>query len=153
MLKKVVFLILSIVICLSLISCSGGGGKSVDIFALADELAASDCFTEDINALDDNAVSVTYILADGVKAKVYMSSGAVVDEVSVFEAPDENTAKTQLENVKQRQSDRIENYKSYMPDEVPKLENAICMQKGKYVVFCATSQPEMAQERIDKYFE
>ena len=49
-----------------------------------------------------------------------------------------------------RNTDRIENYSSYIPSEVPKLEDAVIISGGRYVVLCVADDAAAAQKIVDK---
>ena len=44
-----------------------------------------------------------------------------------------------MTSLETRNQTRIEQYSSYNPTEVPKLENALIMSGGQYVVLCVAS--------------
>ena len=49
-----------------------------------------------------------------------------------------------------RNADRIENYSSYIPSEVPKLEDAVIISGGRYVVLCVAEDASGVREAAQK---
>lgn len=137
-----------------LLSACGTQQITLDIQATADGLAQSDLFDGDIFAIDSDIAETMYPdLPEGTSAAVYASSGASADEVAVFEAKDEEGAKTVLEQVQQRFSDRRESYADYMPDEAEKLKDAVARQSGVYVIAVVCSDADGAKEQVEGYLK
>lgn len=149
--KKIISAVLAAILCMSVSACGGNSSFDIDISSLSGELSGLPCFNNDIYKLEDSSLSYMYELADGVSASVYASSGATADEVAVFEAPDEDTAQQQLEIAKTHIDERTAAYASYMPDEVTKLNSAIVVREGRYVIVCVCSDYDAAQAVIDTY--
>lgn len=74
---------------------------------------------------------------------VYSSSSDDIGEFGVLRAESEEDARELLEDVNRRFEDFREEksqfLRSYMPNELPKLENAKAKQFGRYVVFSLQS--------------
>ena len=49
-----------------------------------------------------------------------------------------------------RNSDRIESYSTYIPAEVPKLEDAVMISGGRYVVLCVAQDASAVRELAQK---
>lgn len=151
--KRTAMTLLAALLALGLTACGSGGGElNVDIQAAADAIAESTCFNGDIFAIDADIVPTMYPdLPEGTEAAVYASSGASADEVAVFAAADETSAKTVLSQAQERVADRQESYADYMPDEAEKLSRAVVQQKGRYVMVVVSGDEKTAAELVKGY--
>lgn len=145
--------LLAALLVLGLAACGSGGGElNVDIQAAADAIAESTCFNSDIFAIDADIVPTMYPdLPEGTESAVYASSGASADEVAVFAAADETSAKTVLSQAQERLADRQESYANYMPDEAEKLSRAVVQQKDRYVMVVVSGDEKTAAELVKDY--
>lgn len=151
--KRILTGICALLAVAALAGCSGGGGaKDVSVDELADNLSQNVTYAEPLNALEPEAVERAFRIdsADTSAVKAYLGSGATVDEVSVWEGTDDKAAERIEQALKDRVETRTADYSDYMPDEVPKLENAILVRQGKYVVLCVTEDAQNAQKLIDE---
>ena len=124
----------------------------INYAGLADELAAL-VQDDDISQVDAAMAAATYgIDEEKVQdCKVFLSSGATASEVAVFAMKDEDGVNELLELINERLEERKASFADYAPDEVPKLENAVLLNKDNYVVFAVLSDPQAAEDVIKKY--
>lgn len=125
---------------------------SVDTKALASDIIAKVKFVAAMNEINSELLDINYTVEEGTTGVSYKAGGQFADEVTIFTAKDEASAKKMLDNVKEYIDEQKDIFASYAPGEVVKLEKAITMQKGKYVVFCVTADIETAKTIIDKAF-
>lgn len=135
---------------LALAGC--GGAKEVDPAALASQVASEVAFDEQLTQLDANAVERVFRVDPSLveTAVMYVGSGATVDEVSVWEAKDDAAAQQIEATLQSRVDSEKEDYASYKPEEVPKLDNAVLERSGKYVALCVTSDADNARSIIQE---
>lgn len=125
----------------------------VDVKALADALNTGGEFGEELTALDEAGLGRVYRTDTEAfeEAAGYTGSGATVDQISVWKAKDEAGAQ-ELEDMLSRYLEtQIDSYATYMPDEVPKLENAVLERSGVYVVLCVSEDAAKASDIISSY--
>lgn len=152
--KRAIVCLLTVVMILSLSAC--GGGKDVDLQALAGDLVASAAFTEDMSQ---------YAAAPGVSQGLYQYEAADVEECLLYcnptsaeeiflaKATGEDAAKT-LEGIcSARVENQISWLQNYTPDAVPRLENAILTVEGNYVIFVVANDAAAAQSVVDGYLK
>lgn len=133
--------------------CGGDKAKTIDAKALADSLLSEISYEDELEELSEEMAAMSIDTEDGVKTWLYMGSGATSEELAVFETPDEETAKKQLEHVKDFVDDQIEAERDYRPEEVKRLEDAVLEQRGKYVILCVSADSDKAKEIIEKAFK
>ena len=75
---------------------------------------------------------------------------ATAEELAVFEAKDAAAAASLAEKLQARNSERLADYADYLPAEVPKLENAVIISGGRYVVLCVATDASAVKELAEK---
>lgn len=133
--------------------CGGDKAKEIDAKALAGSLLSEVTYEDELQELSEQMAVMQFDTEDGVKIYLYMGGGATAEEVAVFEAPDEEAAKKQLDHVKDFVDDQIETERDYRPEEVKRLEAAVLERRGKYVILCVSSDSDKAKEIIEKAFK
>ena len=94
-----------------------------------------------------------YGVDDSVSVIALTGSSAKADEVALFEAKDETAAGEIVNLLKNHIEKQKNDYASYAPNEVPKLDNAVLLQNGKYVALCITSDYKTAESTIQESFK
>lgn len=155
--KKIIPLILLFVMALSLVSCGSSGNyeKDIDISALCKEgLEAG--FTADMMPLGENKVNSFYPLLDMEKmekVEVHLESAvSAADEMSVFKVKDAADLPMVEEALTKRIDALSNSVLDYNPSQIERIENAIRIAKGKYVIFVISDDNAAVQKVIDSYF-
>jgi len=131
----------------------GSSGKTIDAAALAESLTAEISYDDTLEAVDADTVSMYITLPDEVESVMYMGSGSTAEEVAVFTAPDEDTAKETMESVQEHLNDQTESFQDYIPEESKRVGNAVLEQRGKYVILCVSGDSDTAKEIIEEAFK
>lgn len=141
--------------------------SAVLLIALLAACGSSSNYRDDVPAADI-ATSVDAVLANGADMKEYSetyitgsmgmdvnefseysvkaaSKGATVDEYGIFKGADASSAKQIEASVKEYLKMRVDTFMSeYMPEELPKIENAEVKVCGSYVMYAILSDDERA---------
>lgn len=131
----------------------GSSGKTIDAAALAESLTSEISYDDTLEAVDADTVSMYITLPDEVESVMYMGSGSTAEEVAVFTAPDEDTAKETMESVQEHLNDQTESFQDYIPEESKRVGNAVLEQRGKYVILCVSGDSDTAKEIIEEAFK
>ncbi len=135
----------------TLFGCSAQNDTTdIDMEHLSSELLKNAEFEDELSAVDDMIIKKLYNIDNCVAAKVYISSGATAEEIAVFEFDNRETAADGLKKAKIRIGEQKENFESYIPKEMQKLDNAVVKQSGKYVIVCV-SNGNKAKKIITQY--
>ncbi|MBQ9278798.1 MAG: DUF4358 domain-containing protein [Lachnospiraceae bacterium] len=162
--KRLFALLLSLVIVLSLAACGSKDSKEskdtatdVDVKVLADALK-NGCDFKDNLAEIDSTVGLTRVLSIAdtsiiEESAFYTNSSASAEEIIVIKA----TSTENVKIVKAAFDVRISTQKAacadYLPDEIPKLDDAVEYTNGKYAILVISKDSAKAQEIINGYFK
>lgn len=124
--KKLLAVLLTGALCLSLAACGGGKGA----FSPAKDAAAlrdmEGVFATGLIQIDQATACALYGIDEStVTESAVFGSASSAEELAVFtfsSAEDAKAAQTQLQY---RVEDRMEELRNYLPDELPKLEKAV----------------------------
>lgn len=154
--KKLLTLLLALC-CLALCACTSAPKEKAPIpepEALAAELLASGAFTEELALAENEVGCFLYALeiGDAPNMRYYFSSGAVSEEIAILPCVDEAAAAKAKSECGTRLELQTMLFKEYKPEEVPKLEKALVLQRDNTVVLCVAADTEKAGAVLDKYF-
>lgn len=154
--KKNIFLKL-VAICsmasVLLLGCGSSSPVSVDTAALTTSLTSDISYDNELSELSEDDITNYVTVEDGVKGVMYMSSGSTAEEVAVFTAPDEAAASTMKNNVQEFLNDQKTSFEDYIPEEAQRIDDAVLVVKGNYVILCVSGDSDKAQEIIDNAFK
>lgn len=150
--KKVIPFIFILTLLIS--GCSGQSDTiQIDTKAMVNDLLEKIEFEDELNAVDDDTtIKMLYDIDNAVEANVYISSGATAEEIAVFKFEDKKAAEEGKEKVLERISVQKENFATYIPEEVKKLDNAVVKQTGNYVAICVSDSNE-AEKIIKEHMD
>lgn len=143
--KSILALIIS-VLCTFTVACNKKGIE-IDAQKTGDSLVQKIEFKDQLTQIDsDIAKDIYEINFEKVKATAFIGSGATSEELVIFEAESKDKAKQILTLAKKHIEEQKQDYESYNPKEIKKLDNAIVIQKDKYVIICVTE--DVSAEKI-----
>lgn len=145
MIKRFSVLILTFAI---LLCGCGSKAKDIDVAAFADKVNENVDFGDELLPVPEKMISDYYTLPDGIEScKIYVSAtSATASELAAFKCKDENSAKAVKAAVEQRISEQTASYENYRPDEKFRLENAVILTDGVYVVFAVSNDNAAVKE-------
>jgi hypothetical protein len=154
--KKITGTVSILLAAVILIAASGCGAKAapenVDVKAMAAEIIASGAYTDSMSDKTAAALSLYSIdKADVSEYDVYFSSMATAEECGVFKASGSEAASRVLAACKARQASQVTAYENYVPSEVSKINSAIIMQSGDYVLYIVSNDQSAVKTVLEKY--
>lgn len=125
--------------------------KSVDAKALADSLYSEITYADSISEVDLDTASMFLNLAEvGIKeGYIYESSGATAEEIVVLVCNDTDSASKAKTAFEQRVEEQTENFTDYVPEEVPKLNDAVIVVDDVYAVLSVSGDSAKAKSIIE----
>lgn len=124
-------------------------GKTIDTEKLIQKLLDNVVFDAELNRLDDSVAEGMLDTAEGTSLQFYAGNGIYADELIVMTAKNETDAKKNQENVKAHLSETKKAFQDYIPKEAEKIEHAVSVRCGCYVIVCVTSDYEKAEKTIN----
>ena len=126
--------------------------KSVDVSTLADEIVQTKAFDDSLSKTENN---VAYMLLNIDSEKIndiscYMNTGATPEMVVVLKA-NEDYKQTAIDSLKSYINSEKENFESYKPEEVVKIDNMILQEVSDTVVLCVSNKSDKVNEILNNY--
>ena len=122
----------------------------IDIDAVAASIRDGVKFDDTLEKLEGDAVGYYYDLPEGASGIVYFGSGATAEEIAVFDGGDSAGGDALLEMVEKHVDEQIESFRNYVPGEVARLEKAVIIQNGRYVLLCVTHDADTAKSIMNE---
>lgn len=122
----------------------------LDVSQAASDIAAATKFDAEMVGLDEDQIVMSYggDIRSAESLGICAAGGASAEQVIVAKCAEGGNAETSAE-IKALFSDLAGQYADYAPAEVPKLENAVIIERGNYVFAVVTSDAEGARNAID----
>ncbi|MDD6327361.1 MAG: DUF4358 domain-containing protein [Eubacteriales bacterium] len=147
-------------------ACSGNVKKSegagldkvqeaVSAQTLADVLVREGSFKDTMGAVDVTmALTRLYNLDESkiTESAFFTNSNATAEEVAVIVVADDTYCSEVKASYEARIQDQTEACRDYLPDEIPKLEQAVIYENGNYVILCVSEDSDKVYEILEKYF-
>lgn len=124
-------------------------GKTIDVEQLIQKVLDNVAFEAELNKLDDSVAAGMVETAGGTKLQFYVGNGTYADELLVMTARNEEDAKRNQENAKVHLSETKEAFQHYIPKEAEKVDKAVSIRCGCYVIVCVTADYEKAEQVIN----
>lgn len=135
-------------------SAKSSQAAAVDVTKVADRLKNEITYNDKLAEPEAETIDILYpgLPKDKIKAmKIYVSSsGGTAEEIAVFEANDEDTAKTIETKLNERIETQKASFKNYVPEELKRLEKAFVIRKGNYVYLSVSADPDKAKSIIEE---
>jgi len=149
MMKKLTLLLLfcSLFIC----GCSKKSEQASDwnLTDLTNRLLQEIEYTDTLSEMEPDLMSYLFPdidSADVSEQLIYLSSGSTAEELAAFEAVDEDAAKRIEEGLLARIESQKESFTDYVAEEVKRLEDAVLVRNGKFVILSVSGEPDKAKE-------
>ncbi len=149
--NKILSVILAGIMVFMCSACSSNTEKNIDTAAMAAELSQKLSFDDELQKVDSEGVKVLYGIDYAEEAQLYMGSGATAEEIAVFKLKTDEDASKAEQAAKDRIESQKKAFENYAPQEMSRLDKAIVVKNGHYVVLCVSSDSN-AQNVIDSYF-
>lgn len=152
--KRIIALSLTLILLVSLCACGGkGGAKEIDLEALAQELTAAGIFTDTMSRAADDLPARIYGLAEGdaVKTVLYTGTGATAEEIFLAQASGPDGVKAIQSACQTRLDNQKRSFENYVPEELVKLDDAVVVTAGDYVLMVVSADAGAARSVVESY--
>lgn len=128
-------------------------GKTIDVDQLITTVRQKVTFDTELNPVDDSVAAGMIATAEGTKLKMYMGDGTSADELTVITAKSTQDAKENQKNAKAHLQEMQKSFQDYIPQEAKKIQQAVIIRCGSYVVVCVTSDSDRAKEVLKEFLK
>ena len=153
MLKRAVLFLLVICLMLPMAACAGGKNPSeampVDVEKLFHGLLNQVTYDTVLADVGESGTVFYPALPEYAMVTMYSGSGYHADELTWITLAAPADMEQALESVDTHLEQVHEQFLSYLPDELPKIENAIIWHEGVHIIVCVTNDYATAQALID----
>lgn len=132
---------------------SANDGKKIDIDAMIKDLLSQVNFEGELSLLETSVAEGMVETTEGTDLKVYMGNGTYADELIVMTARSEKDAESNQENARAHLAEMKKQFDDYLPEQSKKIESAVQIRCGSYVVICVTSDVQNAEKIVDQYMK
>lgn len=149
--KKITLMILVFGLMAALFSGCSEQSENYDLGTLVDEISGTGAFSDILSDVSSEMAENLYGYdeADVTECRLLCSTGATAEEVGLFECRDTAAAARVEEKAEARAQSQKSAYEAYAPAEIPKLDDAVIMAKGRYVFYIVSTDAE----KVDKVLE
>lgn len=149
--KKLLLLTLSSVFILS--GCQKNGDtKPVDVNDLAEKIVETDAFDDSLSQTEPEVANMLFNF-DSEKItdmSCYMNTGATPEMVVVIKTEDDYKQEA-IDLLNEYINSEKENFESYSPEQVVKIENVVLEEVSDSVAVCISNNSEKITEVINNY--
>lgn len=128
-------------------------GKTLDVDKLVSTVLDNVTFEAELNPLEDSVASGMIATTEGTDLKVYMGNGTFADELVVMTALSEEDAKQNQKYAGAHLSEMQKQFQDYIPKEAKKIDSAVKVRCGCYVIVCVTSDAKAAKKVIENFIK
>lgn len=129
--------------------CKKEEAKEYDAPALVQSILEQVQFADTLEGVGDGAVLYFPELPESAEVELYLGSGYFADEVALItlaETADTKAARTSVDKHLKQLHDQFANY---IPEELPKIDDALVWEQGKHIIVCITDDIADAKTILD----
>lgn len=160
--KRLLGALLLLAMSVSLVACGNGGTedtgssenkpKEVNAQELAQALATQITYTGKMEQLDADDLKWYIDMEDGVTGIVYEVAGVSSEQVAIFTVPNEDAAKKTMASLEELLADQKDQNAAYDAKVEARIDNAVLVHKGNYVILCVSDDSAKAKQIIKEAF-
>lgn len=125
--------------------------KELDIDSLAEAVLKNVSFDTKLQEMDASVTeSMISTASDDTEIKLYMGEGTCADELLIVKVNDEGQMDQEIQNVQAHLTDMQQSFQDYLPKEAKKIDDAVILQSGKYIIACVSGDKDTAGSVIRK---
>jgi len=128
-------------------------GEAIDVDALVKKIQDKVIFEAELNKLGESVAEGMVETTEGTKLQIYVGNGTYADELIIMTAKNESDAKQNQESVKTHLAETKKAFQDYLPEEAKKIEKAVSIRCGCYVIVCVTADYETAEKTINAFIQ
>jgi len=156
MFKKIIILAVIAFSVINFAGCSGGKALELDPQEAIATITNEITFNDTLMAVNEITVASFYPglaeVADSFSIQI-SATAITTEEIAVVKVKEGSTAADVRARLEFRVSEQKFRYEAYLPEQLPKLENAVIEAKGDYVIMIICEDDTKAKSVISKLFK
>lgn len=126
---------------------------NINIQELALELKNAPIFEDTLSEIDKDSIIKKYNFNNEKIENVvsYMGTGATAEEILVMKLFNKEDIAETKKIIEDKIEERKQDFQSYLPKEVSKLENYNLETRGNYIILCISNNYDEAKAIINNY--
>lgn len=128
-------------------------GKKINIDAISKSFLEGITFETTLTPIDKEVVQGMIELQRGSKCALYMGEGTFSDELLIVTSKSKSSAKKDQKAVENHLQEMKKSFEDYIPEQAVKVENAVVVRCGCYVIACVTKDNDNAKKQIVDAFQ
>lgn len=151
--KKILTLLCAVMCLMCIVGC--GTIKEIDLNSLCGEIMSANIFDEDLTQVKTSVTLKRLSIqeTDVEECIAYAGTKAVVDEVVLVKATSPEAAQNVVASLDKHIALQQKSYASYRSEEVPKLDSAVSVSEGNYVMLVVSNDSAKAEEIVNSYIK
>lgn len=126
----------------------------IDTDALVKEVLEGVKFDTELERVkDDVTKNMITAASEDTEIELYMGEGTWADELLIVTVTDEKQLSSEIEAVRGHLLNMQQSFQDYLPKEAKKIDDAIILQAGKYIVACVSPQKNEAKKIIEDHLQ
>lgn len=139
--------VLSLILLISATGCgSASPASEINIQALTDALLSQVAFDTPLSDVGSDSTVYFPDLPENAQISLYMGSGYYADELAVITLADKSDVSNLQEIIDNHLDQKHEQFSSYIPEELPKIKNAVVWNQGLYFIVIITNDTATAEK-------
>jgi hypothetical protein len=133
---------------------SKGQDGTLDVDAIAQTAIEKISFDTELAKMEDSVVeSMITKASEDTQIDLYMGEGTCADELLFITVADESDLDGEVEALKNHLSEMQQSFQDYLPKEAKKIDDAVILQWGRYVVACVSGDKDNAKKVLTEQME
>ncbi len=145
--------IIAMLLLVTMVLAGCGSQKAMNVDELAGRLLKEISYQDELSAMDLSTAGMIFGM-DGIEvvnAAIYETSGWTAEEIVVMECASTADADKAKAMLQARVEEQKSNYVDYVPEEMDKLNQAVIVESGNFVVLSVSNEADKAKSIIGEY--
>jgi hypothetical protein len=124
---------------------------TLDTEAMAQAAIEEISFDTELTKMEDSVVeSMISTASDDTKVELYMGEGTCADELLFVTVAKEGDLDGEIEAVQKHLTEMQQSFEDYLPKEAKKIDNAVILQSGLYIVACVSGDKDSTRKVLEE---
>lgn len=133
---------------------SKGTGDTLDVGTVAQKVLKEISFDTELTEMEDSVVeSMISKASEDTTIDMYMGEGTCADELVFITVADDSDLDGEIAALQNHLTEMQQSFQDYLPKEAKKIEDAVILQRGHYIVACVSGDKDNAKKVLKEQME